>query len=209
MPQKRVAQRRRHRGVERGERKPGRVGRDDRIAARGCGPMLRVEIALPVEPLGDRLDHEVAVGEAREIVVVVGDLDRRRELGHAERRRLELRQARDAPCGRCRCGRRPWPRGRTGTTRTPALTRCAAICAPITPAPSTATSRTTRRAGPGAGRRRTGGRRGSVCNHGSARALRHTRRARGRDRRSRRRRPAMRCQNEYTICPDTMNTFMS
>ena len=55
-------------------------------------PDLRVEIALPVHPLGDGLDHEVALGEAREVAVVVRDVDVRGAIGGRERRRLELRE---------------------------------------------------------------------------------------------------------------------
>ena len=56
---------------------------------------LLVEVALPVEPLGDRLDHEVALREAREIAAVVGGLDRRGAILGRERRRLLLGETRD------------------------------------------------------------------------------------------------------------------
>ena len=55
-------------------------------------PDLRVKVALPVHPLGDGLDHEVAIGEAREIAVVVRGVDVRGAIGGRERRRLELRE---------------------------------------------------------------------------------------------------------------------
>ena len=115
-----------------------------------CGADVRrhllEERLLPVHALADGLDHEVAIREqlagarrswpaticARAVAVASG-------LG------LELREAVDRLP---RVGAlvlalgRP---GRTGAARTLALARCAAICAPITPAPSTAALRMMRR----------------------------------------------------------------
>ena len=45
--------------------------------------------------LGDRLDHQVAFAEQRQVLLVVGRLDQRRVLGHAQRCRLELLQVLD------------------------------------------------------------------------------------------------------------------
>jgi hypothetical protein len=54
-----------------------------------------VQVALPVHALGDGLDHQVAVGQQRQMLVVVGRCYQRGQLGHAQRRRLELLQAVD------------------------------------------------------------------------------------------------------------------
>ncbi len=55
----------------------------------------RVELALPVEALADRLDHEVAARKSRERMVVVRRLDVPRAVGQRERCGLELAQALD------------------------------------------------------------------------------------------------------------------
>ena len=68
---------------------------DARIAVDArCGATSR-KIALPVEPLGDGLDHEVGLREAREIAAVVGGLDRRGAVLGRERRRFLLGETRD------------------------------------------------------------------------------------------------------------------
>ena len=54
-----------------------------------------VEIALPIEPLGDRLDHEIAFGEAREVAAVIGGLDGRCAVLGCQRCRLQLGETRD------------------------------------------------------------------------------------------------------------------
>ena len=51
-----------------------------------------VERVLPVQTLGDGLDDQIALGEPREIVVVVGAFDQIRCAGNAERCRLEFAQ---------------------------------------------------------------------------------------------------------------------
>ncbi len=56
---------------------------------------LLVQFALPVEPLGDRLDHEVAFGELREIGAVVARIDGEGTVARAERRGLLPGKARD------------------------------------------------------------------------------------------------------------------
>jgi hypothetical protein len=56
---------------------------------------LPVEIELPVHALGDRFDHQVALGQQRKMLFVVRGLDQPSVLGHAERRRLELLEAID------------------------------------------------------------------------------------------------------------------
>ena len=56
---------------------------------------LLVEVVLPVHALGDRLDDEVAVGEQREVCVVVGGVDVGDAILGRQRRRLELLQAVD------------------------------------------------------------------------------------------------------------------
>ncbi len=80
---------------QRRERQPRGVGREDRV---GCEVRhdLRVEIALPVEAFGDRLDHQVALGEPGKAGRVVGDSDVRCAVLDAERRGLELGETGDA-----------------------------------------------------------------------------------------------------------------
>ena len=82
---------------QRVDREPRGVGRDDRVR-REVRRDLRVEIALPVHALGDRLDDEVAAGERGEVAVVVGGVD----VGDAIRGRRAARarasRARRSPC---------------------------------------------------------------------------------------------------------------
>ena len=102
---------------------------------------FRVQVALPVDALGDRLDHQVATGESRQVGVVVRRVDLRREVACAKRRRLELRQCIARRAARARCGSAGRARSNS-SAGTPAFARCAAICAPMTPAPRTAARRT-------------------------------------------------------------------
>jgi hypothetical protein len=93
---------------------------------------------LPVHALGDGLDDQVAALEQFEVVVVVGDLDAGRVVLVAQRCRAEFLQTldglqHDAVLGAFLAGRS------NSTTGTFALTQWAAICAPMTPAPRTAT----------------------------------------------------------------------
>ena len=77
-----------------GDRQAGRVGRDDRV--RGDERRdLGVQVELPVHALGDGLDDQVAVAQQLEVVLVVGLLDQRGVVGHAQRRGLQLLQAVD------------------------------------------------------------------------------------------------------------------
>jgi hypothetical protein len=80
---------------QRGQREPGRIGRQNRIR-RHVRRDLRVQVALPVDAFGDRLDHEVAVGEQRKVAAVVCRRDRRRQVLRAQWRGLELREAGNA-----------------------------------------------------------------------------------------------------------------
>ncbi len=50
---------------------------------------LRVEFTLPVHPLGDRLDHEVAVRESCKVAVVVGRVDLGEPARSGQRRGFE------------------------------------------------------------------------------------------------------------------------
>lgn len=59
---------------------------------RDKGRDLVVEVALPVHALGNRLDHQVAVLELRQVFFVVGWRDQIGFCRHTERRRLELFQ---------------------------------------------------------------------------------------------------------------------
>jgi hypothetical protein len=71
------------------DRQAGSVGGDDRVRRDERRDLL-VEVELPVHPLGDRLDHEVAFAQQGHVLLVVGLHDQRCILGHAQRRRLEL-----------------------------------------------------------------------------------------------------------------------
>ena len=79
---------------QRGERKARRVGREDRLRRQMRGNIF-VEVALPVEALSDGFDHEVAFGEPCEIAAIIRGLDRIRAILRAQRRGLELGEARD------------------------------------------------------------------------------------------------------------------
>ncbi len=83
--------RRRQRFRQRVDREPRGVRREDRVR-REMRRDLRVEVALPVHPLGDRLDHEVAAGERCEIAVVVRRVDVGGAIRGRQRRGLELRE---------------------------------------------------------------------------------------------------------------------
>ena len=60
---------------------------------RDKGRDLLVERCLPVHALGNRLDHQVATLEQRQVLFVVGRLNQRRVFGYAQRRWLEFFQA--------------------------------------------------------------------------------------------------------------------
>jgi hypothetical protein len=93
---------------------------------------------LPVHALGDGFDDQVALGQLGQVVFVVGDFDQRRVFLVAQRRRRQLFQVLDGLQNDAVL--RAFFAGRSNsTTGTLALTQWAAICAPITPAPSTAT----------------------------------------------------------------------
>ena len=79
---------------ELGDRQARGVGGDDRVRRQRRRDLL-VQVELPVHALGDRLDDQVALAEQRQVLLVVGRLDQRGVLGHAERRGLELLQALD------------------------------------------------------------------------------------------------------------------
>ena len=79
---------------QRGDRQARGVRRQDRVR-RDVRRDLLVERVLPVQALGDRLDHQVALGQQRQIVLVVGGADARGLGGETERRRLELLQVLD------------------------------------------------------------------------------------------------------------------
>jgi hypothetical protein len=136
-PQKRAFQL----GVEafgqRGDRQARGVRGEDGVR-RDVRRDLLVQVVLPVHALGDGFDDQVAAGQHVEVVLVVGDFDQRGVVLVAQRRRRQLFQVLDgaqddAVLVALLAGRS------NSTTGTLALTQCAAICAPITPAPSTAT----------------------------------------------------------------------
>ncbi len=52
----------------------------------------RVQLALPVDALTDRLDHQIALGEPRQVGVVVRSVDPLRDVVSRERCGLELRE---------------------------------------------------------------------------------------------------------------------
>ena len=74
-----------------GDAQAAGVGRDDRLAAEQLVE-LGEQRALDVEPLDDRLDDQIAVGDLREIVVEVAGGDERGVAHVAERGRLALLQ---------------------------------------------------------------------------------------------------------------------
>lgn len=79
---------------QRRDRQARRVGREDRVRCDVRRDLL-VQVVLPVHPLGDRLDHEVAFGELRDVVLVVRGFEIFRVVLHAERRGRQLLQVLD------------------------------------------------------------------------------------------------------------------
>ena len=57
------------------------------------GRDLGVQIERPVQPLGNRLDHQVATGQQVQVLVVVGGLNQGQVGDNTDRRRLEFFQA--------------------------------------------------------------------------------------------------------------------
>ena len=103
---------------------------------------LFVQRLLPVHALGDRLDHQVAAREQCQVLIVVGRIDVVGAILGRQRRWLELSQIFDRLLRNAVriafLGRKVEQQRQERS----ALARCAAICAPMTPAPSTATLRT-------------------------------------------------------------------
>ncbi len=124
------------------ERQPRGIGREHRVR-REVRRDLRVQLALPVGALGDRLDDEVALRKTSEVAVVVRRLDACGAILRGERRGSSFASPASAlrtmPSGSPSFAARS-----NSTTGTPTFARCAAICAPMTPAPSTAARRTAR-----------------------------------------------------------------
>ena len=107
------------------------------------GAILRTDRACS-PCIGDGLNDQVAVFELLYMLFVVGQANQRSVLQVPQRCWLELLQTFDGPADDPALG--PSLAGRSNsTTGTLTLTRCATICAPITPAPSTATFFTTNR----------------------------------------------------------------
>ena len=102
--------------------------------ARACVD-AREERLLDVEPLDDRLDDPVGASRCRREVGVEA------AGAHQRARRSGVKNGSGLSAARALRARRARPRAVTSSssTGTPALARCAAICAPIVPAPSTAT----------------------------------------------------------------------
>ncbi len=76
---------------QRADRQARGVGGEDRMR-RDVRRDLLVQVVLPVHALGDGLDDEVAVAQALDVVLVVGDLDQGRVVLDAQRRRRQLLQ---------------------------------------------------------------------------------------------------------------------
>ncbi|MDP9624376.1 UNVERIFIED_ORG: hypothetical protein J2811_003830 [Burkholderia cepacia] len=76
------------------DRQARRVGREDRVRSDVRRDLL-VQVVLPVHPLGDRLDHDVAFGQLRDVVFVVRRFEVLRIVLHAERRGRQLLQVLD------------------------------------------------------------------------------------------------------------------
>ena len=72
----------------------GGVGRQDGVRGH-VRRNLVVQVRLPVNALGNRLDHQVALLEQAHVLFVVGGLDQPGIIGHAQRRGLELLQVLD------------------------------------------------------------------------------------------------------------------
>ena len=77
-----------------GDRQARGVAGNDRMGGDKGGDLL-VQIELPVHPLGNRLDDQVAAQQQIQVLFVIGLLDQRGVLGHTQRRGLELFQAVD------------------------------------------------------------------------------------------------------------------
>jgi hypothetical protein len=74
------------------DRQPRCIGSDHRI-----GPEvrrnLRVQIVLPVHPFGNRLDHQIALGEQRQVFVVIRSVDKLQLALVGQRCRVQLLEA--------------------------------------------------------------------------------------------------------------------
>ena len=132
---------RRQRLREAVDRQPRGIAREDRMLAE-VRRDLAVQIRLPVHALGDRLDHEIALAQERQMLVVVRRLDVRRARRGSQAGRLELAQVVDR-LAHVAVGIALLRGSSKSSAGTAALTRCAAICAPMTPAPRTAALRMT------------------------------------------------------------------
>jgi hypothetical protein len=110
-----------------------------------------VEASLDVQVFNDRFDDQIAVFEFREVVVEVSDGDERRRSGEERSRLRFLAASSPARAMRFRTAllsivnpffASSWVTSRgeisSSSVGTPAFARCAAICAPIVPAPKTA-----------------------------------------------------------------------
>ncbi len=60
---------------------------------------LAVQVPLPVEALGDGLDHQIALREQRQMLIVIGRLDQRGRVPSGERRGLQFLQPLDGLSG--------------------------------------------------------------------------------------------------------------
>ncbi len=58
-----------------------------------CGRNLGVQVVLPVHALGDGLDDQIALGQQRQVLVVVGGIDELQLALVGQRRRVELLEA--------------------------------------------------------------------------------------------------------------------
>ena len=77
---------------QRVHRQAGGIGSDNRVGA-DVRRDLGVEVVFPVHALGDGLDDEVALGEQRQVFVVIGGVDELELALAGERRRVELLEA--------------------------------------------------------------------------------------------------------------------
>ncbi len=92
MPQKRWRRLFREGFGERVDRQARGVGRKDRLRA-DIGRDFFVQVGLPVDAFGDRLDDQVALAQLVEVLFVVGGLDERDLRGAGSGRGVEFLQA--------------------------------------------------------------------------------------------------------------------
>jgi hypothetical protein len=121
-----------------GDRQAGGVRGEDRVRGDVRRDLL-VQVVLPVHALGDRLDDQVALGQLGQVVLVVRHLDQRGVVLVAQRRRRQFFQVLDGFQHDAVFRRAFLARQVEQDDRHFGVDAVGGNCAPITPAPSTAT----------------------------------------------------------------------